>query len=209
MDRLLAQSDDTDDVRWSKLEQLLVTKAQGSAPMIFKPTITLLSNYSNNSTVPKAIVDEPVYYSVELQNPLQIALSLSDMSLICSFEDGKSDGSEVVCDKVENLELQPTSKQRVLLSLVPKRTGHVKVLGIFYSLMSSPNQNVEKNGSTESPLAPSAVKGRCLFEVKGKRLKNVKEKPGVELYDKDYRLEMKVFEKAPFMKVYFFLCFRV
>jgi hypothetical protein len=42
--------------RWSKLEELLVAEAQGSLPMIFKPTLQLYSNTTNNTTRPTGIV---------------------------------------------------------------------------------------------------------------------------------------------------------
>ena len=43
-----------------------------------------------------------------------------------------------------------------------------------------------------------------LFEIRGPKLKNVKEKPDTNMYGVDYRLENKMLlKKAPFMQIYF------
>ncbi|GAB1868073.1 Protein TRS85-like protein [Camponotus japonicus] len=202
-------TEETDDTKWSKMEELLITEAQGSPPMIFKPTVALYSRMSNNATKPTAVLDEPVHYSIELYNPLHVPLPLSDVTLLWSFTcnndtitneiETSDDSNPVVLSTIDAILLQPTCKQNIVLSLVPKRVGELRVLGISYKLSNS------VQGISDSPITNSAVviAGKRLLEITPPKLKNIKEKPNTSLYGKDYRLEMNVIEKAPFMQIFF------
>ncbi|XP_071632774.1 trafficking protein particle complex subunit 8 [Temnothorax longispinosus] len=202
-------TEETDDARWSKMEELLITEAQGFPPMIFKPTVALYSRISNNAVKPNAVLDEPVHYSIELHNPLHVPLPLSDVTLLWSFtcnnetitnEIKTIDSSNPVdSDVIDAILLQPACKQNIVLSLTPRRVGELKILGISYKL-SNPVQTI-----SDSPVANSTiiVAGKRLFEITPPKLKGIKEKPGVNVYGKDYRLEMNVIEKAAFMQILF------
>lgn len=201
-------TEETDDARWSKMEELLITEAQGSPPMIFKPTIALYSRTSNNAVKPNAVLDEPVHYFIELHNPLHIPLPLSDVTLLWLFTCNNEiitneiktidNSSPVDSDVIDTILLQPACKQNIVLSLTPRRVGELKILGISYKL-SNPIQMI-----SDLPIANSTivVAGKRLFEITPPKLKSVKEKPSVNVYGKDYRLEMNVIEKAAFMQVY-------
>ena len=199
-------TEETDDTRWSKMEELLITEAQGSPPMIFKPTIALYSRISNNSVKPNAVLGEPVHYSIELHNPLHVPLPLSAVTLLWSFtynnetitnETKTTDSSNPVdSDIIDAILLQPACKQNIVLSLTPKRVGELKILGISYKLSNSVQMT-----SDLSITNSTIVTGKRLFEITPPKLKNIKEKPGVNTYGKDYRLEMNVIEKAAFMQV--------
>ncbi|XP_011860429.1 PREDICTED: trafficking protein particle complex subunit 8 [Vollenhovia emeryi] len=202
-------AEETDDARWSRMEELLITEAQGSPLMIFKPTVALYSRTSNNAVKPNAVLDEPVHYSIELHNPLHVPLPLSDVTLLWSFTCNNETvtnetetidrSSPVESDVTDAILLQPACKQNIVLSLTPRRVGELKVLGISYKL-SNPVQTMN-----DQPVANSTVivAGKRLFEITPPRLKSVKEKPGVNVYGKDYRLEMNVIEKAAFMQILF------
>ncbi|XP_076762823.1 trafficking protein particle complex subunit 8 homolog l(3)76BDm [Xylocopa sonorina] len=200
--------EECDDVRWSKMEEMLLTEAQGSPPMIFKPTIALYSATSNNSVKPNAVLNEPVHFCVELYNPLHIPLPLSNVSLLWSFTSGNEQiTNEVRSSKnlkpvetqvIEKIILQPASKQNVILCLVPKEVGELKILGLSYDL-SNPTHVIDP--PVVNPTM--AISGKRLFEIRGPKLKNVKEKPGTNMYGVDYRLEMNIIEKAPFMQIFF------
>lgn len=199
-------TEETDDAKWSKMEELLITEAQGSSPMIFKPTAALYSRTSNNTVKPNAVLDEPVHYSIELHNPLHVPLPLSDVTLLWSFTcnndvitnetETNGDSKPVDSDIVDAILLQPTCRQNIVLSLTPRRVGELKVLGLNYKLSNSIQ-------ASNDPLVNSTIiiAGKRLFEITPAKLKNIKEKPGVNIYGKDYRLEMNVIEKAPFMQV--------
>ncbi|XP_014606212.1 PREDICTED: trafficking protein particle complex subunit 8 isoform X1 [Polistes canadensis] len=204
--------EETDDVRWSKMEEILIIEAQGTPPMIFKPSIILYSSISNNTVKPNAVLNEPVHFSIELHNPLHIPLPLSNVTLLWSFTSSdhsvtnetnvlerSSESESVDTQVIHSIILHPVCKERIVLSLIPKQVGQVKVLGLKYN-MSNPI-----HAMLDAPIAnPSiSVAGKRLFEIKGPKLKNVKEKPGVQIYAADYRLEMSVIKKAPYMQVYF------
>ncbi|XP_076235516.1 trafficking protein particle complex subunit 8 homolog l(3)76BDm isoform X2 [Calliopsis andreniformis] len=200
-------TEECDDVRWAKMEEMLITEAQGSPSMIFKPTVALYSRTSNNSVKPNAVLDEPVHFFIELYNPLHIPLPLSNVTLLWLFisADGQITNEvklpenlkPVEAQVIETIILQPTCRQRITLSLIPKRIGELKVLGLNYDL-SNPT-NIVDGPSVDSTIA---ITGKRLFEVKGPKLKNIKEKPGVNMYGVDHRLEMNVIEKAPFMQIF-------
>lgn len=198
-------TEECDDVRWSKMEEMLITEAQGSL-MIFKPTVALYSRTSNNNVKPNAVLDEPVHFFIELYNPLHIPLPLSNVTLLWLFvsTDGQITNEvklaetlkPVEAQVIETIILQPNCRQHITLSLIPKQVGELKVLGLNYDL-SNPTHTVDP--PVVNPTL--AITGKRLFEVRGPKLKNVKEKPGVNMYGVDHRLEMNVIEKAPLMQV--------
>ncbi|XP_066587305.1 trafficking protein particle complex subunit 8 [Prorops nasuta] len=202
-------NEECDDAKWAKLEEILIAEAQGTAPMIFKPTIALYSKTSNNTLKPNAVLNEPVHFSIELQNPLQIPLPLSNLTLLWLFnrddkviinESALNDSSAVIdCKVIERVILQSMSRQNIILSLIPNQVGELKILGLSYSL-SNPS-----HASADTPVLNPAINinGKRLFYIKGQKLKNIKEKQGQKFYDTDYRLEMNIVEQAPFMQIFF------
>ncbi|XP_053984906.1 trafficking protein particle complex subunit 8 [Hylaeus volcanicus] len=200
--------EECDEVRWSKMEEMLITEAQGSPPMIFKPTISLYSKTSNNSVKPNAVLNEPVHFFIELYNPLHIPLPLSNVTLLWLFisADGQVTNEMKLSENlkpteaqvIETIILQPVCRQHITLYLIPKQVGELKVLGLNYDL-SNPTHAIDP--PVVNPTI--AISGKRLFEIRGPKLKNVKEKPGANMYGTDYRLEMNVIEKAPFMQVFF------
>ncbi|KOC70233.1 Trafficking protein particle complex subunit 8 [Habropoda laboriosa] len=201
-------TEECDDVRWTKMEEMLITEVQGSSPMIFKPTVALYSKTSNNSVKPNAVLNEPVHFFIELYNPLHIPLPLSNVTLLWSFTSineqvtNEMRSSEnlkpVETQVVEKIILQPTSKQNITLCLIPKEIGELKVLGLNYDL-SNPTHVIDP--PVVNPTI--AITGKRIFEIRGPKLKNIKEKPGTNMYGVDYRLETNVIEKAPFMQIFF------
>ncbi|KAG7202767.1 hypothetical protein KM043_009936 [Ampulex compressa] len=210
------ENEETDDVRWSKMEEMLLTEVHGCPPMIFKPSVALYSRTSNNSTKPNAVLGEPVHFSIQLHNPLQIPLPLSDVTLLWSFTSANetitNESKPLSCESkphrhvkivqaqvLDTITLQSASKQSIVLFLVPKQVGELKVLGISYK-MSNPT-----HAGIDPPVVNPAViiAGKRLFEIRGVKLKNVKEKTGAKLYSTDHRLEINVVQKAPFMQVFF------
>ncbi|KAK2584966.1 hypothetical protein KPH14_002554 [Odynerus spinipes] len=206
------EDEETDDVRWSKMEEILITEAQGSPPMIFKPSIILYSSATNNTVKPNAVLNEPAHFSIELHNPLHIPLPLSNVTLLWSFTSNNlsvtnetnvlnmpSESAPVYAQVINSILLYPVSKQRIVLSLTPKQVGQVKILGLRYN-MSNP-----VHATLDPPVINPTifVTGKGLFDIKGPKLKSLKEKPDTKRYAPDYRLEMNVIEKAPYMQIHF------
>ena len=187
--------------------------------MIFKPSISVYSGLSNNSSKPYAVLDELIYFSIELCNPLQIPLPLFQISLLWSLENESitfsnefsvtktksslsENSSEIVeTQTIDNFLLQPSSKQDLVLFLKPKVVGNLKVLGLSYKLSTSPDFNPPSSDQSLNPNTNLFVHGKRPFEIKGPKLKNVKEKPGAVLYGNDCRLDINVLQKAPFMEI--------
>lgn len=202
-------NEDCDDVRWSKMEELLITEAQGCPPMIFKPTVALYSRTSNNSVKPNVVLDEIVHFQIELHNPLHVPLPLSNLTLLWSFNSGgeqitnemksAEELKPVDAQVIDTIILQPACKQNITLYLVPRQVGELKVLGLGYNLSNAASATIDV------PVANPAIQiaGKRLFEIRGPKLKNTKEKPGSVLYGTDYRLEMNIIEKAPCVQVFF------
>ncbi|XP_051160740.1 trafficking protein particle complex subunit 8 [Leptopilina boulardi] len=199
---------DSDNTEWSKLEEQIVTEAQGSVPMIFKPSLLIYTNKTNNSQKSNVFINEPIFISIQLYNPLEISLPLTNIKLLWSFETKENEiltnESNELREKyfniieeqlVDNFLLQSNSKQDLILYLKPKILGSLQIIGICYNLSSSGDFNQSDEAHSLS------VCGKRLFEIKGPKLKHIKEKPNAVLYGNDYRLSMNVIEKAPFMEI--------
>ncbi|XP_063990876.1 trafficking protein particle complex subunit 8 [Diachasmimorpha longicaudata] len=203
--------DEDDNPKWAKLEEHLVSEGLGTVPMIFKSTIALYTHKTNNTSRPNAVINEPIHLSIELHNPLHISIPLSKVQLIWSFEKERElfsdkritrnsplESNLVESSTIDHILLQPMSKQRISLSCTPTKTGNLKILGLRYDL-SNPS-----NGLDQPVVNPSVVvHGKRLFEIKGPKLKNVKEKPGAVMYGIDQRLDINIIEKSPFLGIYF------
>lgn len=206
--QILSFGQDADDARWSKLEEILLTKAQGTPPMIFKPSVAIHTGKSNNSTKPNAVVGEPIYLCIDLSNPLFIPLPLSNVKLLWSFErDGRITNNEegprseedlVDTLKIESLIIQPVSKETIVLSLTPREIGQLNILGLSYDLLNPAQAPTDPTASSNNNIA---IAGKRLFDIRGLKLKNVKEKEGISLYGNDLRLQMNILDKAPFLQV--------
>ncbi|XP_011502697.1 PREDICTED: trafficking protein particle complex subunit 8 [Ceratosolen solmsi marchali] len=207
--QILSFSQDADDVRWSKLEEILLSKAQGTPPMIFKPTVTIYTHTSNNANKPNAVVKEPIYLCITLSNPLLIPLPLSNLKLLWSFNNEGciiNNESSVEYEeefvetlKIDSIILQPGSKQTVVLTLKPKKIGQLKILGLNYNLSNPIQTSIDQTISSTISL----ISGKRLFKIQGPKLKNFKEKAGISLYGLDLRLDMNIVEKGPFMQITF------
>ncbi|XP_014226501.1 trafficking protein particle complex subunit 8 [Trichogramma pretiosum] len=205
--QILSYSQDADDCRWAKLEEILLSKAQRTAPMIFKPTVTIYTDTSNNSTKPNAVINEPIYSCITLSNPLLIPLPLANLKLIWSFDDGQNifnnetsaEFEDIVVEtlEIEAMTIQPVSKHTIVLSLKPKKIGQLKIIGLSYDLLN-PVQSTDQANNTSS-----SIRGKREFKLQGPKLKNVKEKAGLSLYGVDLRLDMNVVNKGPFLQITF------
>lgn len=136
--------------KWNKLEEMLVGEAQNTQSIIFKPVINLYgSDNLGESTVVAAIVNEPIQTSLELCNPLAVALNLKDIYLCWSFEEpdgtvttnGSGDSASNLesskCLKthlLKSLVLDACNKQVIVLSITPLVIGQVFLTGVIYTL---------------------------------------------------------------------------
>lgn len=160
--------DDSRDsvLKWNKLEEMLVQKAQqGQLVGIFKPMTNLYTvNNLNNKSKPVAVVNEPIQVYVQFQNVLQIVLQIRDIYLLWAFNDGtdvisnedrtavsenESDADRFVKTHItKSLLIEKNCVKSIVLCVTPLVTGMIILKGICYSLVSSSEiaENVVING---------------------------------------------------------------
>ncbi|KAI5640553.1 trafficking protein particle complex subunit 8 [Phthorimaea operculella] len=162
---------------------MLVQVAQGTVPMIFKPTIDLYTEKTDvNPVVPQG---EPIQVSITLRNPLKISIALRDVELLWQFAPSQEDPSvkepvvnnepavatgsalesNVICgQKIKTVLLDGDSKKILTFSLTPLRVGQLFVQGCAYKLI-----NMGESG-TESGNGNISGKVDLLSGVNDKRL---------------------------------------
>ncbi|XP_067001319.1 trafficking protein particle complex subunit 8 isoform X2 [Anabrus simplex] len=196
------EDDLPDSTRWSKLEEALVIDAQGSLPMIFRPTVQMFSNRTNNTNNPISVVGEPVSVQMRLCNPLRTALPLQQLQLLWNLElqpgkviEPRSAQAHAQC--LDTLLLPPDSTQDVVLSIVPQCVGTLHILGVSYRLVSPLPE--------PGPLASPSVEHGTL-SVTGKQVftpRSVKQVRGGKESVVDKRLQIVITPSAPCLQVNF------
>ncbi|XP_025115248.1 trafficking protein particle complex subunit 8-like isoform X3 [Pomacea canaliculata] len=230
-------NDDSPVSRWAKLEETAVV-AGGSTPPL-RPTLQCFTNATDNRFNPVTFVGEPVSIQVCVENPLQVMLVLSDITLLWTFLPTitGSDSSQLISNEVtssvknhladeiiqtaviKEVVLNGNQVQPIVLSLVPRQGGELRVVGIAYNLgTSSVAQNstpapvgndISLPSSTGSSAAkPSyistiCVRGKQRLEVQGPRLNVSKEEKTGKVYGPDRRLDLVVQEEMPILNVMF------
>ncbi|XP_039278190.1 trafficking protein particle complex subunit 8 [Nilaparvata lugens] len=142
-----------ENTRWCKLEEQAVNVAFEGQAFVFKPTIELLNNTTNNANPVSAYVNEEISVSVCMENPLHIALALRKVRLLWSLipadgglcQDNQPQPGVAVpahaqlaaCSQaLDLLTIEPDSAKNVILKVTPKRTGELKITGVGYSVVS-------------------------------------------------------------------------
>lgn len=191
-----------DNIRWWKLEEKLLGAASGSQPMVFKPTNELLNNHTNNTNSPVTYVGEPVSISVNLSNPLHISIPIKEVHLLWSFipvssglcqDNTVSVNSDIAdTETINEITLLPDSTKRIILQIVPKQIGELRITGLAYVLA----------GDTSGAIS---VAGKQLLIVRGPKLRPAKDRsPNDEpVYAIDNRLRLIVIESASYLRVSF------
>lgn len=201
---------------WLKLEECAATVANdGTLPATFRPQLSLLSDDTDNGARPLTVVGEPVTVELELRNPLQIALQLSQVHLLWSFlpsdredliSNDKADAQDgqaatlINTGMLDEVLLESEQKQRVRLTLVPHCTGDLHVTGFAYRVGLSPTQ---LDATSDLGPLPSPVRGRQLLSVRGPKLKNLKVAKNGQFYSPDWRLHPTVVAAMPQLTVSF------
>ncbi|KAJ0182539.1 hypothetical protein K1T71_001908 [Dendrolimus kikuchii] len=150
---------------WPALEQMLLQEAQGSVPMIFKPTVDLYVEGTDcDPIVPQG---EPIQISIMLWNPLKISLILKDLELLWRFMPNLDDptnineesisnevtsgnsleNTSIVGQKIKSLLLEGDAKKTLTFTLTPLRVGKLNVDGMAYKLINAGEGGTESNGN--------------------------------------------------------------
>ena len=114
-----------------------------------------MSKNTLNNIKPLAVVDEPVAFQIQTENPLKVPLVLCNLALRWKFdpieekEEVESSSSPppsppllVEEETLPEFILSPGAKQSVVLKLIPRRRGALSVVGISYSLGSTSQSQI-------------------------------------------------------------------
>ncbi|CAH0724853.1 unnamed protein product, partial [Brenthis ino] len=164
----LPPSPDTseDDPYWHKLEETLLQVAQGSVPMIFKPTTDLYTQKTDsNPIVPQG---EPIQVSVTLFNPLKVSLLLKDVELLWQFAPSAEDPGEhtdevlnnepslaagqnlesnvIHGQKIKSFLLDGDCKKTLNFIITPLKIGQLTIQGLAFKLINVAGGKENENG---------------------------------------------------------------
>ncbi|KAG9298934.1 hypothetical protein G9A89_015956 [Geosiphon pyriformis] len=194
------------DETWHAMEQELIEDYKGMD--IYSKTKKRLFPTSKENPEIVCAVGEPFFVQLDLYNPMQIQISVTDLILECEYE-SLPNLSENLSHRVDELEgatqiqesrfnsheafeletiseipLEGSEKRKLSLRVTPKKEGMIKILGIHYSLNS-------------------VVPGLRKFSKKGKRLNETKEHRMNTLYAHDRSLELLITSPMPLLEVAF------
>ncbi|XP_061385966.1 trafficking protein particle complex subunit 8 isoform X3 [Danaus plexippus] len=151
---------------WHKLEENLLQVAQGSVPMIFKPSIDLYTQKTDsNPIVPKG---EPIQIAITLYNPLKIPILLKELELLWQFT-LEADNTEISSDEILNNEpliasgqikesnvirgqklksflLEGECRKTLNLTVTPLQTGQLSIQGLAFNLINVGEGKNNENG---------------------------------------------------------------
>lgn len=197
------EDDTKTNKKWYKLEeelvQFVVLKNPSGYPVVFKPSLQLLTSDTPNTVTPQVPVDEPVAVQVVVSNPLAVSLMLSDVSLLYDFEP-KNDSQEeslVSCSTLPGFNLPAGAEELVRIELVPKCKGKLTIKGLVYSICLTPDAT--------APLPAghtiTTIQGQQSLSVHGPRLNNTHQEKCNIVYAQDNRLQITVTESMPLLSM--------
>uniref|UniRef100_A0A6P7FSR0 Trafficking protein particle complex subunit 8 n=1 Tax=Diabrotica virgifera virgifera TaxID=50390 RepID=A0A6P7FSR0_DIAVI len=202
-DITLKESDDeVTDNKWTKLEEMIVHEAEGVAPLIFKPMVTLYGIRQLESMKPVAIINEPIQIALKLVNSLQTLLNMADIHLLWTYKSadkqisnlpGVQKHDDIIKTYITKaLIIGGSSTADIILSLIPLAEGTLTINSFCYTLTSSTG-----TGSTGS----SSIKGKQPITIPVSNPKNASSEDSEESTTKP--LEIDIVCPAPCLQVLF------
>ncbi|XP_028156042.1 trafficking protein particle complex subunit 8 [Ostrinia furnacalis] len=157
-----------DDRYWHKLEEMLLQVAQGSVPMIFKPTVDLyVEGTDANPIVPKG---EPIQIAITLRNPLKISLILKDVELLWQFISNPEydqnidhevlnnepvvaagstlESNVIVGQKIKSVLFEGDCEKVLTFTITPLCVGQINIHGLAYKLINAGEGGNETGNGT-------------------------------------------------------------
>ncbi|KAI9253330.1 ER-golgi trafficking TRAPP I complex 85 kDa subunit-domain-containing protein [Helicostylum pulchrum] len=203
-----AQSNTTNLEEWALMEIELLEECIKNGHISSAKKALAVQQQDDHRVV--CAVGEPAIVHVELHNPLQVSISLSDVILGCQYrkstevvENQEVDAYQVMPDckqssqasdmfdfeefelqKISEITLEPMEKRTINLAMVPRHEGSVQVNGLHYTL----NELVH----TFRP-----------FHKKGKRLNKTKEEMMSVMHAPDRSLDILVTSPMPLLDLNF------
>ena len=116
---------------WSFLEESLSVIGFHNSSVI-KNSVPF---FKSNSGGFEAVVNEPLWIDVTMQNPLQVALAVQNAALIIDFVATYPDAKTTVeCSPITEYIIPENTRSVLSFCIVPRSTGNFRLLGMSYSL---------------------------------------------------------------------------
>ncbi|XP_076325502.1 trafficking protein particle complex subunit 8 homolog l(3)76BDm isoform X2 [Tachypleus tridentatus] len=223
--------DDHDSELWRKLEEMLIIKARGSLPVLHRPQVCCMSNKTDNSNRPTAVVGvlhstyhvthqklylERTTILLYVKNPLRVPILLSNLYLLWTFIPVKECNQHVVehinndQNTGKNLDLESLIKTEILpeLTLQSEEETSVQlsvtpyVVGELHITGLSYGLGLQKEPN-DTKSASVLVQGKQPLRVRGMRLNNTKTEKLKKIYAPDYRFHMVIVPPMPRLQIKF------
>ncbi|XP_060558094.1 trafficking protein particle complex subunit 8-like isoform X2 [Ruditapes philippinarum] len=170
--------------RWKKLEELLVLDANGGTlPLLHRPSLQLFTDGTDNKFSPVSYMKEPITIELYLVNPLKVALTLTDVTLlwsflpnICSHEKPQLITNEQMVTAKNNLAdeivhgqvvkeiiLQGNDRLPVQMTLTPQQMGELRIYGITYNLGSASTTFMAPSQGPSGPLGGAVMGSKASY----------------------------------------------
>eukprot|EP00871_Galdieria_phlegrea_P000073 jgi/Galph1/1066/GphlegSOOS_G5744.1 len=241
-----AASVEKDDLAWNRLEQTVVEYAERWEKTFDKEVVkansppsprrrrqrmkrlmmTPLSQKEAWKQPVPCIVGEPLFLTLEIENPFQVPLLLSHIDIFYQFvKRGEKQSFAQLHTRQEDeqyrflklsetcLEILPNAIQQVRIELMVSYEGFVSIQGISWrfqlkydSLVEQIVDSMTSSSSTKTVFDPQAFCiSKHFFHIKGPRINETKEQRTSKepIYEKNHSLELIAFGPSPSLKCTF------
>ncbi|KAL5271153.1 hypothetical protein ACHWQZ_G001702 [Mnemiopsis leidyi] len=190
----------------------------------FKPSQTVFSGDTLNTFRPICAINETVTVLIPLKNPLQVPLTLSNISLHClhsprdpnhpikqiktpsrgsspdlSYKNKQKTAAkdQVETSELARLVLGPEEDVIISLSVTPLVEGNLTIASLIYHLVST--KAVDKQGpdGNKESVMENMIPGKINLHPRGPRLNNTKDQRVGQVYGIDNRLNLLVTSPLP------------
>ena len=140
---------------WNFMEEALRSvRFQNSIPL--SNSATFIAAKPN---VFEAVVNEPMWIDITMDNPLKLALAVDDASLLFDFDPAVQGADvKVNCPPVTDFILAESSKSVLSFCILPQSSGQLHLLGLTYTL------SIAKSTSSQMSTSKIDLTGRQMFK---------------------------------------------
>ncbi|XP_063689069.1 uncharacterized protein LOC134822104 [Bolinopsis microptera] len=190
----------------------------------FKPSQTVFSGDTLNTFRPICAINETVTVLIPVKNPLQVPLTLSNISLLClhsprdpnhpiklikapsrgsspdmSYKSKLKTASkdQVETSELARLVLGPEEEVIISLSVTPLVEGNLSIASLVYHLVSTKALDKQAPDGTKESVMENMIPGKINLCPRGPRLNQTKDQRVGQVYGIDNRLNMLVTSPLP------------
>ncbi|KAI8855195.1 ER-golgi trafficking TRAPP I complex 85 kDa subunit-domain-containing protein [Chytridium lagenaria] len=175
-----------EDEVWDSMEKDLVDEMFSNAGGPKPPPRAVKNSKDGGKSI--CAVGEPVFVEFEMENPLQVTLQLSDLSLYAEFYENDIMSSSVIQTSIDvdrlvfenfdmecltTVSLDPLERRIVQLKVFPKKEGEIRVKGLRYMLFGTVPNSVNLEKTRPKTLLSGQVE-RTVLEINNKGNRGLK-----------------------------------